>query len=187
MEILSKLVHLCRILCECNYEYAGDKSITMMMFLLKETIENTSYSKDNIMELVDYTGKINSHNEYLESIKQLEKKSKYVEYVLVNEEDTRFIEEFKDFIITMKQKNKWWGTKSCGKSKVYKIKSSKAIFNYLKQFETFCKYSISYNGDIIEYTDFGINDIAFFDDNEIPLLFTTTHEGYITIRNDLFL
>lgn len=29
------------------------------------------------------------------------------------------------------------------------------------------------------------DDIAFFDDKEIPLLFITTHEGYITIREDL--
>ena len=39
---------------------------------------------------------------------------------------------------------------------------------------------------MVKDTDFGINDIAFFDDKELPLLFTTTHEGYITIRDDLF-
>ncbi|MGN0142290.1 MAG: hypothetical protein ACI4AD_08670 [Roseburia sp.] len=44
---------------------------------------------------------------------------------------------------------------------------------------------INSHDDIAVSTDFGINDIAFFDDDEMPLLFTTTHEGYITIRNDL--
>lgn len=139
------------------------------------------------MKLIDYTGKINSHGEYAETLKQLEKKSKYIEYVLVNESDTRFIEKFNHLITAMTSKNRWWGTKSSGRSNVYKIKSSKEIFKYLGKFETFCKYTVSIGGDIAEDTDFGINDIAFFDDKEMPLLFTTTHEGYIMIREDLFL
>lgn len=143
------------------------------------------------MELVDYTGKLNKHSEYLQVIRQLENKCRYIEYVLVNEDETEFIEKFKSLIISLELKNKWWGTTSSQKSKVYKIKSSKEVFKYLKQFETFCKYTIFNNGDIVEDiddidTDFGINDIAFFDDKEMPLLFTTTHEGYITIRDDLF-
>ena len=40
-------------------------------------------------------------------------------------------------------------------------------------------------GDYAEITEFGSDDIAFFDDNEIPLLYTTTHEGFIIIREDL--
>lgn len=59
------------------------------------------------------------------------------------------------------------------------------MFEYLSQFEAFCKYILGDKGDVVEDTNFGINDIAFFDDKEIPLLFTTTHEGYITIREDL--
>ncbi|MCI9093086.1 MAG: hypothetical protein HFF36_04765 [Coprobacillus sp.] len=137
------------------------------------------------MKLIDYTGQLNNHNEYLKIIKQLEKKCKNIEYVLVNEDETELIEKFKNFIISSTSKNKWWGTKSSKKSKIYIIKSSKEIFNYLKRFETFCKYIILNDGDIVEETEFGINDIAFFDDKEIPLLFTTTHEGYITIRDDL--
>lgn len=137
------------------------------------------------MKLIDYTGKLNEYKEYLQVIKQLENKCKYIEYVLVDEDETKFIEYFESLIISLKLKNKWWGTKSSQKSKVYKIKSSKDIFKYLKQFDTFCKYIVSNNGDIVENTEFGINDIAFFDDKDIPLLFTTTHEGYITIRDDL--
>lgn len=138
------------------------------------------------MKLVSYTGKLNNHNEYLQAIRQLENKCKYIEYVLVNEDETKFIENFESLIISLELRNKWWGTKSSHKNKVYKIKASDDIFKYLKQFETFCKYTISNYGDIVEDTDFGINDIAFFDDKDIPLLFTTTHEGYITIRDDLF-
>ena len=138
------------------------------------------------MELVDYTGKLNNHNEYLQIIDKLENKCKYIEYVLINEDETKFIDKFENFIISVDLKSQWWGTKSSQKNKVYKINSSKEIFKYLKQFETFCKYSSSDKGDIVEDTDFGINDVAFFDDKDTPLLFTTTHEGYVTIRNDLF-
>lgn len=138
------------------------------------------------MKLVDYSGKLNNHNAYLQTIRQLENKCRYIEYVLVNEDEKEFIEKFESLLISVKLKNKWWGTKSSQKNQVYKVNSSKEIFKYLKQFETFCKYTISNNGDIVEVTDFGINDIAFFDGKDIPLLYTTTHEGYITIRDDLF-
>lgn len=137
------------------------------------------------MKLVDYTGKLNSHNEYLQVIKLLESKCKYIEYVLVDEDEKEFIDRFESLIISEKLKNKWWGTKTSGKSKVYRLKASKEIFKYLSRFETFCKLVFSDKGDIAEETDFGINDIAFFDDDEIPLLFTTTHEGYIEVREDL--
>lgn len=140
------------------------------------------------MKLMDYTGKLNNRSEYLNVINQLESKCQYIEYVLVDEDDTIFIENFKSLILSSNLKNKWWGTKSSQKNKIYNLKSSKEIFKYLRQFETFCKYisNKANYGDIVENTSFGINDIAFFDDKELPLLFTTTHEGYITIREDLF-
>lgn len=138
------------------------------------------------MKLADYTGKLNNHKDYLKAIKQLEKKCRYIEYVLVDENDTDFIDRFESLVISSQLKNKWWGTKSGRKHKAYKIKPSNGVFKYLGQFETFCKYTVSDYGDIAEDTDFGINDIAFFDEKDLPLLFTTTHEGYITIRDDLF-
>ena len=41
------------------------------------------------MKLLDYTGKLNQHNTYLQIIKQLGNRCKYIEYVLVNEEETK--------------------------------------------------------------------------------------------------
>ncbi len=138
------------------------------------------------MELADYTGKLNSHADYLNILKHLKQKSKYIEYVLVDEDDTRLVDKFKDLIVSVQPKNKWCGTKSSKKSKVYKLTVSKELFQYLQKFETFCKYTVSNTGDISENIDFGFNDIAFFDDKDLPLLFTTTHEGYIYVRSDLF-
>lgn len=137
------------------------------------------------MKLENYTGKLNNHKDYLEILKHLENKCKYIEYVVIDDEETEFIDKFKDSVLSIKAKNKWQGTKSSRKSNVYKLESSKEIFKYLRQFETFCKYILPDGGNVSNLTDFGINDIAFFDDNEIPLLFTTTHEGYIGVRKDL--
>lgn len=139
------------------------------------------------MRLDDYTGKLNSHIDYLKIIKLLEEKSEYIEYVLVDEDDTEMIDKFKEFIVSVQPERKWWGTKSSQSRKVYKIKASKELFRYLQGFETFCKFMVSDCGGLAEETDFGINDIAFFDKNELPLLFTTTHEGYVMVRNNLFL
>ena len=138
------------------------------------------------MKLLDYTGKLNRHADYLYAVKLLETKCEYIEYVLVDEDDTELIEQFRDSIISVKTQNKWWGTKSASSSKVYTISASKELFRYLRKFETFCKCGTSDFGKNAAETDFGINDIAFFDKNELPLLFTTTHEGYITVRSDLF-
>jgi len=137
------------------------------------------------MKLVDYTGKLNDRMSYVQVIKELEDHCKYIEYVLVDEDDTELIQQFRNLVLSEKLKNRWWGMKSSGKSKLYLLKASPEIFKYLRSFETFCKYSFSDYGDMVENTNFGINDIAFLDDQEIPLLFTTTHEGFIMIRKDL--
>ena len=132
----------------------------------------------------DYTGKLNDHEEYKKVIEALEKTCKYLEYVII-EEDT-FIKTFENLILSKKLKNKWWGTKSSQKRIVYRLKAAPEIFRHLKKIETFCKYKISMEGDFVEETNFGCNDIAFFDDQEIPLLFTTTHEVYILLREDFY-
>ena len=35
-------------------------------------------------------------------------------------------------------------------------------------------------------TNFGDDDIAFFDNEKEPLLYTVTHEGYIRVREDIY-
>lgn len=137
------------------------------------------------MRLIDYTGKLNHHDKYLEVIGILEKKCRYIEYVLIDEDDTAFVEKFERFIVSVKKKNTWWGTKSAGESKVFRLQSSREIFKFLERMETFCKYVQSDSGDTVEPTEFGMNDIAFLDGGELPLLFTTTHEGGIMVREDL--
>lgn len=128
---------------------------------------------------------LNEHNEYLKILKVLEQRTKYVEYVLVDEDDTRLIDNLQDCIFAQKNVNKWWGTESSQRCRLYKIKASPKLFSQLKKFSTFCELKTGDWGDYTESTDFGINDIAFFDDKTEPILFTTTHEGYIELRDDI--
>ena len=137
--------------------------------------------------MIDYTGKLNEHIEYIKILNNLEPKSKFIEIVLIDEKDSNeLVKKFKNDIISQKIVSKWWGTETNAKNKLFKIKASKELFNYLKTFETFCKYYISYTkGDYNEITDFGLDDIAFYDENNNILLCTTTHEGYILIDKSL--
>lgn len=141
------------------------------------------------MKLLDYTGKLNNHDEYLKILEKLKDKSKYIEIVIIFEKgNNELVDTFKNDIIFSKKVSKWWGTESSAVNNLYRIKASNELFDYLTKFETFCKYFVAdnkYYYDRQITTNFGEDDIAFFDDNDIPLLFTTTHESYIYIREDL--
>ena len=146
------------------------------------------------MEYIDYTGKLNTHEKYIEILKKLNEKTKYIEIVLLGKRESNSLtKEFKKYIIGVEKVDKWWGTITIdGKNLKLRIKATQNLFDKLKKYETFCKYyyygenekTLS-RGDYSEITDFGIDDIAFFDENDVMLLYTTTHEGYITIRSDL--
>ena len=135
----------------------------------------------------DYTGRLNKHEEYIKILKLLEPKTKYIEVVLIDEkEKNHLVEKFINDIISTKIVSEWWGTITAAKNKLIKIKASKQLFKYLEKFETFCKYKTSrMRGDYSEVTDFGWDDIAFYNEKDEILLCTTTHEGYIMIDDKL--
>ncbi|MDE7329190.1 MAG: hypothetical protein K2N57_05555 [Clostridia bacterium] len=128
---------------------------------------------------------LNEHSYYVKILNVLERNTKYIEYVLVDEDDVCFIDNLSDDIIQQKYTNKWWGTETSRSCCLYKIKSTPKLFSRLKKFSTFCISKTDERGDYVETTDFGINDIAFFDDRLEPILFTTTHEGYISLRKEI--
>lgn len=138
------------------------------------------------MKLKDFTGKLNDNRDYLKMIDILENKSFYIEIVVIDEKDNNdWVKEFSGNIIDEEIVSKWWGTETSAKNNLYRIQASKDLFSKLKKYETFCKYYVLDSGDSVGITDFGYDDIAFFDKNKEVLLFTTTHEGYITVREDL--
>lgn len=142
------------------------------------------------MNMIDYTGKLNNHKDYLKILEKIEKRCQYIEFVLVHHNTfNELVSKYQKDIISYQEVSEWWGTISSDKikSKYYKLKASKEIFNDLKKYETFCKYIVydNYQQDKIIYTAFGTDDIAFLDDNNNYLLYTTTHEGYISICDSL--
>lgn len=142
------------------------------------------------MKLLDCTGKLNSHDDYIRIINKLHQICTHIEIVVLDQRHSnKLVNKLKSDVIYKKEVSKWWGTEILGrKNNLYGIKASDELFNLLKQYETFCKSAtLDDKGEFwCKLTDFGYDDIAFYDDNiNIPLLYTTTHEGYITIRNDL--
>lgn len=129
---------------------------------------------------MDYTGLLNEHDKYLNVLDKLEKKTDYIEIVLIDGKDTNeFVDYFNDDIFKVDYVSSWWGTEIVGKNKLVRIKSSKNLFGRLREYETFCKCYESLNGDYNEITNFGYDDIAFYDKDNNILLCTTTHEGFI--------
>lgn len=128
---------------------------------------------------------LNEHNQFLKILEILSTTTKYIEYVLVDEVDTSLIDDLQGDILMQKYVNKWCGTKTSQRCCLYKIKATPKLFSRLKKFTTFCISKTDFRGDYVEATNFGINDIAFFDDKSEPMLFTTTHEGYIALRKDI--
>lgn len=100
--------------------------------------------------------------------------------------NNQLVDEFSSDIIDIKKVSKWWGTETNSKNNLYKIKATKEFFAYLTKYETFCKYHESFTrGDYAEITNFGYDDIAFYDENDNYILFTTTHEGFIAISDEI--
>ena len=138
------------------------------------------------MNIFDYTGKLNSHEEYILILKKIQEKCDYIEIVIIDEkESNELVDNFRNDIIEKRKVSSWWGTKTKSVNNLYKIKATDKLFLFLEKYETFCKYYFKKNGDYSEITDFGYDDIAFYDKDNNYLFFTTTHEGYLAINAEL--
>lgn len=134
-----------------------------------------------IINKVDYEGKLNNHEDYLRMLKILEPRCKFIGITSDNE----ITRKFKKDIICTEKTNTWWGIETSYKEDIYYIKASCELFDHLRKYETFCKTIQSIHGDIVEETDFGSDDIAFFDKDNNILLRTNTHEGFIIVTKEI--
>ena len=50
------------------------------------------------MNIIDYTGKLNNHQEYIDILDKIESKCKYIEIVIINWEDFSYEMEFNNII-----------------------------------------------------------------------------------------
>ena len=132
---------------------------------------------------------LNTHEDYLRMLARLQKQTREVEYALVDPKDTALMERFAADVLWKKQTKKWWGTWG-PLTTLYRLRATPQLFRALRQYETFFRYYVSDPAmgrpDLWEPTDFGVNDIAFFDaEHREPLLHTTTHEGILVISDAL--
>ena len=143
--------------------------------------------------MIDYTGKLNEHEKYIEMLNVLDKDCDYIEVVIVDgSKNNHIVNRFNKDVISYRSVSMWWCTVTKKSHYLFKIKYTRKLLEYLKTFETFCKYheygsneETLRRGDYGETTDFGMDDIAFYDKNGRCLLSTTTHEGYVSINSEL--
>ena len=133
---------------------------------------------------------LTSHEQYLDLLKKVKSKTAYIVIVQVNGEDDedQIIAEANTCmeLIEKKTVNKWLGTKTRGSRAVqFRYRKEDRFFRFLSTYPFFFNRKDRWGCDEVEYTDFGIDDIAFLDVDQSPLFFTTTHEGYATIASSV--
>ena len=136
---------------------------------------------------VDYEGKLNNHINYLKILNILEKTTDFIGIAGKNE----ITDKFKSNIIKIEKSSSWWTEETSYVELIYYIKASSELFAFLRKYETFCK-TIVYKDKYFNYetletetTDFGEDDIAFFDSDCNILLATVTHEGFIYVAENI--
>ena len=125
--------------------------------------------------------------DYLAVINFLEKQTKYVE-IVVSWDDTPnspLLTNFGDSLVTIKDISHWLetGTKGTLYKYALSLERKKAYFQQLRKFDSFfynCEHPFS--GMYVETTDFGYQDIAFFNLQGELLFYTITHEGLAWIK-----
>lgn len=83
--------------------------------------------------------------------------------------------------------NKWPGTRTRGmRAQLHMYKANRDFFNWLKEGDAFFYNTVDEWGcDVVEQTDFGLDDIIFLDKEQEVMMYTTTHEGLIFINEEL--
>ena len=88
---------------------------------------------------INYSDKLNDHESYLNILKLLQKKCDYIELLIIDGKDKEsnpIVRKFKDDILIVRKGYNGYPTLN----NIVYLKSSKKIFDYLAQYETFCKF-----------------------------------------------
>ncbi len=135
---------------------------------------------------------LHSHKQYLAILAMLKKDTKRIVLVQIDgvKKDDPIVENA-HHMMTLQNKeivSEWLGTCAPGRGAVqYTFQSSDEFFGYLCTFDAFflwephpAKPHVGYTQ--LRSTDFGNDDIAFLDQNNRLLFYTTTHEGFAWIH-----
>lgn len=127
---------------------------------------------------------LTSREQYLQLLAGLRQRTAYIALVQINDEDAQEAVLAKALdcmqLVEKKYVGKWLGTVRKGrKAPYYLFRADKRFFSFLKEFPSFFfNRKDAWGCDDIEETAFGQDDIAFFDEKQKVLFYTTTHEGY---------
>ena len=132
---------------------------------------------------------ITNHTQYIDILNKIRKATAKIIIVQINGfvKDDPIVETAKQMMILEKQEivDRWFGTIAPGRKAVqYTFQKKRAYFGYLSDFESFFIVESENPYEVAE-TDFGFDDIAFIDQNGEMLFYTTTHEGYAYINEQL--
>jgi len=146
----------------------------------------------NEKEMIDYDDAIQSHEQFVELLIKLRKLTKYITIVQLDRENKRepliVNAQSKMELLDKYKAQEWYGTlRGGGYGMVYEFDvKDKSFFDDLMKYEAFYISKVSRNGEYcVKRTDFGIDDIAFLDQDHRPLFYTTTHEGFAMIHPDV--
>lgn len=132
-----------------------------------------------------------THEEYLSLLRILKDKTMYIQIVIIEYDGAtgEILDLAKKHMqcIGRKRVKQWPGTQRKGKGALqYEFIAKKCFIEELEKYESFfINETNEYGWDEVRTTDFGLDDIAFFDVQKEILFYTTTHEGYAFGREDL--
>ncbi len=127
---------------------------------------------------------LTDHQQYLWLLEQLRKNTAYIMLIQINEEDEKdpiLSEALSCMKLAGKRYvSKWPGTVRKGaKAPQYLFRADARFFKFLNGFPSFFfNRKDPWGCELVEETDFGQDDIAFLDQEQNILFYTTTHEGY---------
>lgn len=130
---------------------------------------------------------LNNHEQYLKILNLIRKETKKIIIVQIDGKDDAdpVVNTAKKMMTVEKTEvvSEWFSTIAPGRKAVqYTFLKRREFFDYLSSFESFFIVSSTNPYTVID-TDFGFDDIAFFDSNGDLLFYTTTHEGFASLNN----
>ena len=141
------------------------------------------YKKNDKEESCVYVD-ILDHRQYLEILSKIRKDTYKIVIVQIDgyKKDDPVVDTAMQMMPLEKKEtvSRWFGTAAPGRQAVqYTFTKKREFFGYLSSFEAFyIRRTGKKNCYELEYTDFGLDDIAFLDENDELLFFTVTHEGF---------
>lgn len=126
---------------------------------------------------------LNNHDKYLEFLRNLKPRTRYIEVLINDEKDMHLIEKFKKDIISKSEVNTWWNLNNLEliPCKLYRFDVSAEFWTHLESYQTFGYFEAPGIEAEDNYSDFGKNDIAFLDENENIIMRTDIKNGFIDV------